>query len=104
MSETAKKIKIALKGAAIKAKEAIGPIVTFLIPGIIIGGSITALHDSRRLSKLEKDHGKLVDTFNGNVDRHNAFVDWTHEEIDKLTRQNNELLERALRETEGKAS
>ena len=104
MSETSKKIKIALKGAAIKAKEVIVPAVSFLIPGIIIGGSITALHDSRRLSKLEKDHGKLVNTFNGNVDRHNAFVDWTHEEIEKLTRQNNELLERALRETEGKAS
>jgi len=104
MSETTKKIKIALKDAAIKAKEAIGPIVACMIPGIIIGGSITALHDSRRLSKLEKDHGNLVKTFNGNVDKHNDFVDWTHEEIEKLTRQNNELLERALRETEGKAS
>ena len=104
MSENGKKIKIALRSAVIKAKEAIGPIVACMIPGIIIGGSITALHDSRRLSKLEKDHGKLVNTFNGNVAKHNDFVDWTHEEIEKLTRQNNELLERALRETEGKAS
>lgn len=102
MSENSKKIKIALRSAVIKAKEAIVPIVAFMIPGFIIGGSITALHDSRRLSKLEKDHGNLVKTFNGNVDRHNDFVDWTHEEIEKLTRQNNELLERALRETEGK--
>ena len=102
MSETVKKIKIALKSTAIKAKEAVVPIITFMIPGIIIGGSITALHDSRRLSKLEKDHGNLVKTFNGNVDRHNAFVDWTHDEIEKLTRQNNELLERALRDSEGK--
>ena len=102
MSETVKKLKIALKSAAIKAKEVVVPIVTFMIPGIIIGGSITALRDSSRISKLEKDHGNLVNTFNGNVDRHNAFVDWTHEEIEKLTRQNNELLERALRDSEGK--
>ena len=96
------KFVIWLKSTVNKAKESIGPIVAIVIPGIIVGGSITALHDSRRLSKLEKDHGKLVNTFNGNVDKHNDFVDWTHEEIEKLTRQNNELLERALRETEGK--
>lgn len=102
MSEAGKKIKIALKSAAMKAKEAIVPIVTFMIPGIIIGGSITALRDSSRINKLEKDHRNLVNTFNGNVDRHNSFVDWTHEEIEKLTRQNNELLERALRDSEGK--
>lgn len=102
MSES--KIKIAAKNALIKVKESIGPIVAILIPGIIIGGSVTALHDSRRLTRLEKDHRELVNTFNGNVDKHNGFVDWTHDEIDKLTRQNNELLERALRETEGKAS
>ena len=96
------KFVIWLKSTVNKAKESIGPIVAIMIPGVIIGGSITALHDSRRLSKLEKDHGKLVNTFNGNVDKHNDFVDWTHEEIEKLTRQNNELLERALRETEGK--
>ena len=102
MSETGKKIKIALKSAAMKAKEVVVPIVTFMIPGIIIGGSITALRDSSRINKLEKDHGRLVQTFNNNVDRHNSFVDWTHEEIEKLTRQNNELLERALRDSEGK--
>ena len=100
MSES--KIKIWIKSTVNKVKESIGPIVAIMIPGIIIGGSITALHDSRRLNKLEKDHGNLVKTFNGNVDRHNDFVDWTQEEIEKLTRQNNELLEKALRETEGK--
>ncbi len=98
------KFKIWLKSATDKVKASIGPIVACLIPGIIIGGSVTALRDSRRITKLEKDHGKLVDTFNGNVDKHNNFVDWTHEEIEKLTRQNNELLERALRDSEGKAS
>lgn len=100
MSEN--KIKIALKTGWIKVKESAGPIVAIMIPGIIIGGSFTALRDSRRITKLEKDHGKLVNTFNGNVDKHNDFVDWTHTEIEKLTRQNNELLERALKETEGK--
>lgn len=98
------KFRIWLKSATGKVKASIGPIVACLIPGIIIGGSVTALRDSRRITKLEKDHGKLVDTFNGNVDKHNNFVDWTHEEIEKLTRQNNELLERALRDSEGKAS
>ena len=100
MSES--KLKIMVKSALIKVKESIGPIVAIMIPGIIIGGSFTALRDSRRITKLEKDHGKLVNTFNGNVDKHNDFVDWTHTEIEKLTRQNNELLERALKETEGK--
>ena len=102
MSEN--KIKIALKTGWIKVKESIGPVMAILIPGILIGGSVTALHDSRRITKLEKRFGKHVDIFNKNVDIHNGFVDWTHDEIDKLTRQNNELLERALRETEGKAS
>ena len=104
MSEEWKNFKIKLKSLGLKVKESIGPIVAFMIPGVIIGGSLTALRDSRRLTKLEKDHGQLVNVFNGNVDKHNDFYDWTHEEIEKLTRQNNELLERALRETEGKAS
>ena len=98
------KFKIWLKSTANKAKESIGPIVAIMLPGFIIGGSVTALFDNAKIKKLEKDHGKLVETFNGNVDKHNSFVDWTHEEIEKLTRQNNELLEKALRETEGKAS
>lgn len=100
MSES--KLKIMAKSAVIKVKESIGPVVAILIPGIIIGGSITALHDSRRITRLEKRFGRHVDVFNKNVDIHNNFVDWTHAEVEKLTRQNNELLERALRETEGK--
>lgn len=102
MSEN--KFKIMAKSAWIKVKESAGPIVAILIPGIIIGGSVTALHDSRRITKLEKRFGRHVDVFNKNVDIHNNFVDWTHTEVEKLTRQNNDLLERALRETEGKAS
>jgi hypothetical protein len=78
--------------------------LVFMLPGLIIGGTVTALVDNHRLDKLEKDHEQLISTFNSNVDKHNNFADWTHEEIEKLTRQNNELLERALQETEGKAS
>jgi hypothetical protein len=96
--------KIWLKSTGQKVKDIVVPALCAIIPGVIIGGSIVAIADSYKLDKLEKDHGKLVNTFNNNVDKHNSFVDWTHEEIEKLTRQNNELLERALRETEGKAS
>lgn len=101
---TESKFKIWLKGVAHKAKESIGPILACVIPGVIIGGSVTALHDSRRITKLENRLGEHIRVNNENVDIHNNFVDWTHQEIEKLTRQNNELLERALHETEGKAS
>lgn len=93
-----------LKSLGLKAKENLVPILAIVIPGLVVVGSVTAIHDSKKLSKLEKDHNELVSVFNNNVDKHNSFVDWTHEEVEKLTRQNNELLERALRETEGKAS
>ena len=98
------KFKIWLRTAVGKAKEVAGPILACVIPGIIIGGSMTALRDSRRITKLENRLGEHIKVNNENVDIHNDFVDWTHSEIEKLTRQNNELLERALRETEGKAS
>lgn len=98
------KIKIWLKSKVQVAKDVVVPALCAIIPGVIIGGSIVAIRDSYKLDKLAKDHGKLVNTFNNNVDKHNDFVDWTHEEVEKLTRQNNELLERALRESEGKAS
>lgn len=99
-----KKIRIWLKEKAQKAKSAIWPLTVAIIPGIIIGGSVTALRDSRRITTLENRFNKHQEIGNQNVDIHNKFVDWTHDEIDRLTRQNNELMERALRETEGKAS
>ncbi len=98
------KFKIFLKSTGEKVKESIGPLLVGLIPGLIICGTVTALHDSRRIGKLEKRLGEHIENNNQNVDKHNNVVDWTHEEIERLTRQNNELLERALRETEGKAS
>ena len=98
------KFKVWLKGAAMKAKESIGPIVALMIPGIIIGGSVTALHDSRRINKLEKRFQEHVSIGNDNVDKVNSFMHETRDQIDTLTRQNNQLFERALKETEGKAS
>lgn len=98
------KFKIWLKGTVVKVKDSIGPIVALLIPGIIIGGSMTALYDSRRVSKLENRLERHVEIGNNNVDAINAFMDKTNNRLEELTRQNNELLERALRETEGKAS
>lgn len=98
------KFKVWLKGAAMKAKESIGPIVAALIPGIIIGGSMTALRDSRRISKLEKRFREHVDVDNHNVDVVNGFINKTNDRLEELTRQNNQLFERALKETEGKAS
>ena len=98
------KVKIWAKSMGQKMKDVVVPALVAILPGVLIGGSIVAIADSYKLDRLSKDHGKLVETFNKNVDKHNAFVDWTHEEVEKLTRQNNELLERALRETEGKAS
>lgn len=98
------KFKIWLKSTGSKVKDVVVPVLVAIIPGVIIGGSIVAIADSYKLDKLAKDHGKLINTFNANVDKHNAFMGWTHDEITKLTRQNNELLERALQETEGKAS
>lgn len=102
MSENAKKIWISIKSLGLKAKEHLPSILFWTGAGMAIKGYVTTVKDHKRLNHLEKDHNVLVNTFNGNVDKHNNFVDWTHEEIEKLTRQNNELLERALRETEGK--
>ena len=99
-----KKVKVWVKEKAMKVKSVIWPWAIAIIPGVIIGGSVTALRDSSRITKLENRFNKHQEIGNQNVDIHNKFVDWTHDEIDRLTRQNNELMERALRETEGKAS
>lgn len=105
------KIKTAIKTFVIKVKESV-PFVLFCTAcGIVIGGSATALHDSKRITKLEKRMTDHVESNNNNVDIINDSFDNIHDDIgelakrvETLTRQNNELLERALRETEGKAS
>lgn len=98
------KIKIWLKATGHKIKENIVPIVGWIIPGIIIGGSVTALHDSRRITKLEQRLGAHIKIGNENVDAINAFTEETNSKIEELTRQNNILMEKALQQTEGKAS
>ena len=98
------KIKIWLKATGHKIKENIVPIVGWIIPGIIIGGSVTALHDSRRITKLEQRLGRHIEVGNENVDALNKFAEETNSKIEELTRQNNILMEKALQQTEGKAS
>lgn len=97
------KAMIWVKEKAMKAKDIIVPTLVYVIPGILIGGSLTALADNRRIKQLEKNQDEIVRVFNNNVDKDNAFKGWTHEQIDELSRQNAVLMEKALRETEGKA-
>ena len=96
------KFTIWVKGKYEKAKTYIGPVIACMIPGIIIGGSVTALRDSGRITKLEKKFRAHSAVDDDNVDKLNAFIIKTNTRMEELTRQNNELLERALRETEGK--
>ena len=98
------KFVIWLKATGHKIKENIVPIVGWIIPGIIIGGSVTALHDSRRITKLEQRLGRHIEVGNENVDALNKFAEETNSKIKELTRQNNILMEKALQQTEGKAS
>ena len=92
-----------------KIKENIVPILFCVTGGVIIGGSATALHDSRRITKLENRMNDHVDNNNDNVDKINdAFeyikkhMDETDSMLDDLSRQNNLLLEKALQRTEGR--
>ena len=98
------KFVIWLKATGHKIKENIVPIVGWIIPGIIIGGSVTALHDSRRITKLEQRLGRHIEVGNENVDALNKFAEETNKQLEELTRQNNILMEKALQQTEGKAS
>lgn len=108
---TASKLKIWLKETLQKVKENVVPIVGLIVPGIVIGGSFVALHDSKRISKLEKRLAEHVQNNNDNVD---TLAEWHQRSCDDfeqirgqiadLTRQNNILMEKALQETEGKAS
>ena len=77
--------------------------------GMIVGGyfgsianGIAIKKQQRQINSLGTELRGLEDTFNNNVTVYNSFVDWTHENVGKLQSQNNVLLERALKETEGK--
>lgn len=100
---TKKELKIKAKAAWEKTKMAVGPVIVGVPTGTVLGGSFLAYENNKRIKKLEtdlKDHCKWAD---GAVDVYNNFVDRTHDRFDELQRQNNLLMERALKETEGSA-
>lgn len=97
------KVAIWIKEKAMKVKDVVLPAVVYMIPGLLIGGSLTALVDRHRIDKLEKNQDEIVRVFNENVDKDNSFKAWSHEQITELAHQNAVLMEKALRETEGKA-
>ena len=98
------KLMIWLKGKWIKIKSW-APFLAFCTTaGIIIGGSTTAMVDTKRVDKLEKRMDQAVNAANHNVEAYDQCIDEMRQQIDELTRQNNTLLEKALKETEGKAS
>lgn len=97
------KATIWIKEKAMKAKDVILPAIVCMIPGLLIGGSLTAIVDRHRIDKLEKNQDEIVRVFNENVDKSNNFKGWTYEQINELARQNAVLMEKALQETEGKA-
>lgn len=90
------------KAKAHKIKENIVPILFCVTGGVIIGGSATALHDSRRITKLEKRMAEHVDNNNNNFKYLEEYMDKTDSMLDDLSRQNNLLLEKALQRTEGR--
>ena len=96
------KVMIWLKDKWIKLK-AWAPWLAFgATAGVIIGGSATALVDTKRVDKLEKRMDQSIKAANYNVEAYDAAIDEMRRQIDDLTRQNNTLLEKALKETEGK--
>lgn len=97
------KATIWIKEKAMKVKDVVLPAVVCMIPGLLIGGSLTAIVDRHRIDKLEKNQDEIIRVFNDNVDKDNNFKVWSHEQINELAHQNAVLMEKALRETEGKA-
>lgn len=72
--------------------------------GAIVGGSLTALHDHKKIKELQETadiHTDCLDTARECVHMLNEHVCENDQKIAELTRQNNLLFEKALRETEG---
>ena len=99
-----KKVKILVKEKWMKVKNSALFYGLCACVGVVICGSATALHDSKRIKKLEDRLAENVRVHNDNVDKVNDFIHDTEDQINVLVRQNNELMERALHVTEGKAS
>lgn len=74
--------------------------------GAIVGGSLTALHDHKKIKELQESvdiHTECLDVARECVDMLNSHVCENDQKIAELARQNNLLFEKALRETEGSA-
>lgn len=74
--------------------------------GAVIGGSLTALHDHKKIEELRESvdiHTECLETARECVDMLNEHVCENDRKLAELTRQNNLLFEKALLETEGTA-
>ena len=74
--------------------------------GAIVGGSLTALHDHKKIKELQDSvdtHTECLDVARECVDALNNHVCENDRKIAELTRQNSLLFQKALRETEGTA-
>lgn len=101
--EFGKEFKIRCREFYQKHNGTIKRIVFFGTCGLVVKGSVSAIQDHKRLDKLEEHYGNHIKHDNEVIETYNRFVDWTSENIETLTRQNNTLLEEALKRTEGKA-
>ena len=109
--ETKEKIKGKLLRVTNTIVEVVPAIAVGSGVGMLIGGYFGALKNSIEIGKLNKRTSALETNVKELhewadkevVPKHNAFTDWTHKEIERLDRENRALMERALRETEGKA-
>lgn len=78
----------------------IGMLAYGYVSGIINSVQIDDLRD--KVTKLDQNQKRLVEWGDHVSETHNRFVDWTHEEIEKLQAENRVLMSEALRRTEGK--
>lgn len=104
-----------IKGKLLRVKNAIVEVAPAIAIGtgigMLVGGYYGALKNGTEIGKLNKRTSALETNVKELhewadkevVPKHNAFADWTHKEIERLDRENRALMERALRETEGKA-
>ena len=78
--------------------------------GMLVGGYIGAVENSRRIKTLEKKHNQLRADYESTeawlnqevVPKHNNLADYAHREIESLKEENRALMKKALQESEGK--
>lgn len=103
-----------IKAKAIRAWEGFKGLVPLLTVGLgggmIVGGYVGAVENSRRIKSLERKHNTLQNDYESTVNwlnnevvtKHNSLADYAHREIDALKDENRALMKKALQETEGK--